>query len=137
MMRGRLTERNTMSRRLVIVLSIVAFLLGGVGGWFGHLSVVKKNYEQAWTGYEKEVKAWQDVDERYRVLEPMCGELASKTECGELKTAGEEAGKVAETLSLDMTKAKSDFATETTKVEKATKEIKVEREKFEPVVQKV
>ena len=127
-----------MSKKAKVAVGVVVVLvLAGVGGWFLHSSMVKKDYEAAWLGYEKEVKAWVDVNERYQVLEPVCGELAGASECGELKTAGEEAAKSVEGLSLELTKAKSASKEETQKLEKATGEIKVEREKFEPVVEKV
>lgn len=129
-----------MSKRAKLVVAavvIVVFVLAGVGGWFVHSSVVKKDYDKAWSGYEDEVKAWADVNERYQVLEPVCGELASEAECGELKTAGEQAGKATEKLSLDLKKAKSASKEEKQKLENETKEIKTEREKFEPAVVKV
>ena len=129
-----------MSKKAKIAVGVVVALvlvLAGVGGWFLHSSMVKKDYEAAWTGYKKEVKAWTDVNERYQVFEPVCGELAGEAECGELKTAGEEAAKSVEGLSLELTKAKSASKEETQKLEKATSEIKAAREKFEPAVEKV
>ncbi|MBR6458695.1 MAG: hypothetical protein IKS49_00860 [Actinomycetaceae bacterium] len=126
-----------MSKKMVAIVAVLVLVLAGVGGWFLHSSMVKKDYEKAWTGYENEVKAWTDVNERYQVLEPVCGELAGASECGELKTAGEEATKAAEKFSLDLAKAQSASKEETQKLEKATSEIKAEREKLEPAVEKV
>ena len=51
--------------------------------------------------------------------------------------AGEQAGKAGEGLALELKKASKPSGDETKKLEKATGEIKTEREKLEPAVEKV